>query len=110
MSSSLPNPDKQTYSIALPKTDASFVDLGENIIYNDTLVNKLNQCLMDTSAKGQINCSSKIIVHFVKQNETIESIAEKYSVTPEQIRSWNSLSDSTSIKVNDELILFKDNK
>lgn len=110
LSSNLPNPDKETYSIALPKTDALFVDLGENIVYNDTITNKLNQCLMDTSAKAQSNCSSKIIVHFVKQNETIKSIAQKYNVTPEQIRSWNSLPDSASVKPKDEIILFKDAK
>lgn len=110
LSSSLPNPDKQTYIILLPKTDASFVDLGENIVYNDSLTNKANTAMMDTVAKIQNPSASKIVVHFVKQNETIESIAKKYNVTTAQIRSWNSLSDTSSVHKNDEIILFKDNK
>jgi hypothetical protein len=109
-SSSLPNPDKETYTIAFPKTDATFVDLGENITYNDTAAGKVSQCLIDTSAKVQSTCSSKIIVHFVKQDETLQSIAEKYNVSVEQIRSWNTLADTSSVKVNDEIILFKDTK
>lgn len=110
LSSSLPNPEKETYTISLPKTDATFVDLGENIVYNDTTAAKVSQCLMDTSAKVQNLCSSKIIVHFVKQDETIETIAKKYNVSAEQVRSWNSLSDTSSLRTNDEIILFKDTK
>lgn len=110
LSSSLPDPQKETYTIYLPKTDATFVDLGENIVYNDTAANKFNQCLMDTSAKVQNQCSPKIIVHFVKQDETVETIAKKYNVSPEQLRSWNSLTDTSSLRTNDEIIIFKDTK
>jgi len=46
----------------------------------------------------------------VKKDETIETIAEKYNVSVEQIRSWNTLADTASIRVNDEIILFKDTK
>jgi membrane-bound lytic murein transglycosylase D len=108
LSSKLPNPHNQTYTISLPKRDAVFMDLGENIVFNDTTV-KPNQCLIDTSSKVQNSCSSKIIVHFVKKNETVEEIAKTYSVTPEQLRSWNSLNDSIPIKTDDEIIIFKDN-
>jgi LysM repeat protein len=85
-----------------------FIDLGENIDYNDTI--KPNQCLIDTSSKVQSFCGSKIIVHFVKGNETVDNIAKKYNVSAEQLRSWNSLSDSASLKADDEIIIFKDNK
>jgi len=110
LSSSLPNPEKETYTISLPKTDATFVDLGENIVYNDTTSGKVSQCLIDTSSKIQNLCSSKTIVHFVKQGETIETIAKKYNVSIEQVRSWNSLSDTSALRINDEIILFKDTK
>jgi membrane-bound lytic murein transglycosylase D len=109
ISSKLPNPHSLTYSISLPKKDATFMDLGENIVYNDTTA-KPNQCLIDTSAKVQNSCSSRIIVHFVKENETVEAIAKTYSVAPEQLRSWNSLSDSASLRTDDEIIIFKDTK
>ncbi len=108
VSSKLPNPHNEIYTISLPKRDAVFVDLGENIDYNDTV--RPNQCLIDTSSKVQSFCGSKIIIHFVKGHETIEEIAKNYDVTPAQLRSWNSLSDSASIKTDDEIILFKDNK
>jgi len=108
ISSKLPNQHKQTYTISLPKTDVTFMDLGENIDYNDTV--KPNQCLIDTSAQGQSSCSSKIIVHFVKKDETIDMIAKKYNVSVEQLRSWNSLNDSTALHPQDEIIIFKDNK
>jgi len=110
LSSELPNPEKETFMISLPKKDAVFIDLGETIVFNDTTASNVNKCLADTSAKTQSQCTSKIVVHFVKPNETISTIAKKYNVTPEQIRSWNSLADTSSLKVNDEVILFKDNK
>lgn len=110
LSSDLPNPEGVKYSISLPRTDASFVDLGENIVFNDSTAAQLNQCLIDTSAKVQNSCPSKVIVHFVKPNETIKTIAAKYNVTPEQIRSWNSLSDTASVNPKDEIIIFKNNK
>jgi membrane-bound lytic murein transglycosylase D len=110
ISSSLSNPDKETYIISLPKTDAIFFDLGENIIFNDTNAGRVSQCLMDTSAKVQNTCSSKIIVHFVKKDETLQTIAGKYNVSIEQLRSWNTLADTATVRVNDEIILFKDTK
>lgn len=110
IANSMPNPDKEKYTIFLPKTDAIFVDLGENIIYNDTTGGKISQCIMDTAAKVQSVCTPKTIVHFVKKDETIETIAKKYNVSAEQVRSWNSLSDTSSLKINDEIILFKDTK
>ena len=109
ISTKLPNPHGQTYTIQLPKKDAVFIDLGENIVFNDTSVIP-NQCLIDTSGKVQNSCSSKIIVHFVKENETVESIAKKYDVTKEQLSSWNSLADTATLRVDDEIIIFKDNK
>jgi membrane-bound lytic murein transglycosylase D len=109
ISSKLSNPKGETYTIQLPKKDAVFMDLGESIVYNDTAI-KPNQCLIDTSAEVQNSCSSKIIVHFVKENETVETIAKKYSVTKEQLCSWNSLADTASLRTDDEIIIFKDNK
>ena len=60
--------------------------------------------------KYKTNVLPKTIVHFIKEDETIETIAKKYNVSVEQIRSWNSLSDTSSLKPNDEIILFKDTK
>ncbi len=108
VSSKLANPKGLTYTIQLPKRDAVFIDLGENITYNDTAI--MNQCLIDTSSKTQNLCASKIIVHFVKKDETPESIAKKYDVTKEQLCSWNSLSDTATLRPEDEIIIFKDNK
>jgi membrane-bound lytic murein transglycosylase D len=108
LSSSFSNPQKQTYIIYLPKKDATFTDLGENVVYNDTA--QPNQCLIDTSSEVQNSCTSKILIHFVKQDETIETIAKNYHVTKEKLSLWNSLSDSIPLKTNDEIIIFKDNK
>ncbi len=106
-SSKLPNPKGETYTIQLPKRDAVFMDLGESIVYNDSTATP-NQCLIDTSASVQNMCSSKIIVHFVKKNETVESLAKTYNVTREQLCSWNSLADTASLRTDDEIIIFKD--
>jgi len=108
LTSSLPNPERKTYTISLPETGVTLVDLGEDIVYNDSV--KPNECLMDTSMKVQNSCSSKTITYVVKPDETIETIAKKYNVSIEQIRSWNSLTDSSSIHAGDEIILFKDQK
>jgi membrane-bound lytic murein transglycosylase D len=110
LSSNLPNPDKQTYIISIPKTDAVFVDLGENVVYNDSTNNIAPNHTPDTTSQPHNAGAAKIVVHFVKQDETIKSIAEKYNVTVAQICSWNSLSDTSSIKVNDEIIIFKGGK
>ncbi len=109
ISSRLTNPRGQTYTIQLPKRDAVFIDLGENIVFNDSTIVP-NQCLIDTSATVQNSCSSKIIVHFVKKDETAESIAKKYDVTKAQLCTWNSLADTATLRPDDELIIFKDNK
>jgi membrane-bound lytic murein transglycosylase D len=108
LTSSFSNPQRQTYVIYLPKKDAVFTDMGENIVYTDTA--QADKCLIDTSSEVQAQCTSKILVHFVKKDETLESIAKSYHVTKEKLCLWNSLVDSIPIKINDELIIFKDDK
>ena len=40
----------------------------------------------------------------------LQTIAGKYNVSIEQLRSWNTLADTATVRVNDEIILFKDTK
>ena len=100
------NPEKKTYKFSFPKRDAIFIDLGENIVYNDT-----GKCVasipIDTITQININGGAKILVHFVKEGETLESIAKKYNVTVEQLCTWNSCSDSSTVKPHDELMIFQ---
>ena len=59
-------------------------------------------------SKSQFQSSKRpdIIRHTVKENETIETIAEHYSVSTEDIRRWNKCNNSIHLGQNLKIITF----
>ncbi len=129
MSDKLNNTGGTEYVITLPRKNVPFEELGEDIVYNDSLesVQPLNtggnakteveidsakvtpaQCSVKsiTGASTPDTSEPKIIVHIVQSGETIECLAEKFRVTVDQIRAWNNISDTLIIKPGDELMMF----
>ncbi|MGA9116721.1 MAG: LysM domain-containing protein, partial [Bacteroidota bacterium] len=56
-------------------------------------------------AQKAIEDEGELTVHTVRRGETIQSVATRYSVTPEQIRKWNSLK-SEFLSPGTELYVF----
>lgn len=128
MAGRLSNPDQTEYTLTLPKTNVPFSELGEDIVYNDSTGNgmqagaggaSLTAAIIDTARVP--SCSTrkepggvtapdtvqpKIIVHIVQPGETIECLADKFRVSVDEIRAWNSISDTLIVKPGDELMMF----
>ncbi len=108
MNDRLSNSQKLTYFITLPKKDVPFAELGEDIIYSDSIFGYLCSFMeAATSTAKPDSAHPKIIVHIVQPDETMESIAKQYNVTLEQLRTWNSISDTVKVKARDELMIFE---
>jgi len=75
----------KTYYIALPKDRIMQSELASKVV-NDTL--SLSQTSLGDMPKEDL---MPIIEHKVEKDESIESIAIKYAVKPEDICTWNSL-------------------
>jgi len=105
MNDKLPNPQRLTYVITLPKKNVPFAELGENIIYSDSIPVPPQPAIASIGPKPDSG-QAKIIVHVVQPEETVETIAKQYNVTVEQVRTWNSISDTVKVKARDELMIF----
>jgi membrane-bound lytic murein transglycosylase D len=92
----LPDADKHIYAISIPQKNVPFLDLGEYITFTDS-----------SNMAKKDSLPSKIVIHVVKPGENMESIAKKYNVTAQQIRTWNSISDTLKLKPKDELMIFE---
>lgn len=102
MNDRLPNPTGKAYAINLPRRDTPFAELGENIIYSDSMphVEVASSAKVDSLQQG-------IVVHIVTPGETLESIARQYNTTEQQLRTWNSLNDTIKVKPRDEIMIFE---
>ncbi|WP_173236890.1 lytic transglycosylase [Legionella antarctica] len=47
------------------------------------------------------------IIHIVQHNDTVEKIQEKYGVSARAIQSWNKLSNFKSLRVGQQLIIWR---
>jgi len=101
VNSKLDNPLKHSYIITLPKTDVCFGELGENIVYTDDANDTSG-----TAKKAIDTVQPRIIVHIIKGNETLDSVAQEYNVTVQQLRIWNAIPDTLRLKPRDEIMIF----
>jgi membrane-bound lytic murein transglycosylase D len=92
----LPDADRHMYAISIPQKNVPFLDLGEYITFVDS-----------SNIAKKDSVPAKIAIHVVKAGENIESIAKEYNVTVEQLRTWNSISDTLKLKPKDELMIFE---
>ncbi len=68
----------------------------------------VNYRLLAEGAQGNI-ASSDLILHKIKQGETISKIAKKYSIPAELIVTWNGLESIHKIRAGQQLALYIDN-
>ncbi len=106
---SLMNPAKKTYIFQFPKKE--FMNRNFDEMESDLLINELK-----TDSIKDFNISDTIglpgsktpmgITHKVLKGETIQSIAEKYKVTENEIRMWNLIDEKKEPEMNTEIIIF----
>ncbi len=101
--------DKQ-YILRLPRKNIeNFVSLEDSIYLATGKVEAKNEKPFAISNKGSAGAFKieKIKATYqVKKNETIDSIAKVYNVSPSDIRKWNKLSDSAAITTGQQLTIF----
>jgi|SRR6185312_8235641 len=100
----LPNPEKKMYAITMPLKNVPFEDLGEYITFVDTTSVEARAA---DSIKKNDGKAGKLVIHIVKEGESIKSIAKQYNVSVDKICSWNSISDTLKLKPKDELMIFE---
>ena len=105
VNSRLDNPLRHTYTITLPKTDVCFGELGENIVYTDEANDTSG-----TAKTAKDTVQPRILVHIIKEGETLDSVAKQYNVTVQQLRIWNSIPDTLRLKARDEIMIFENKK
>lgn len=64
------------------------------------------------TAQADVNASSqpRKLNYTIKSGDTLGKIAAKYDVSVKQIMQWNKITDETSIRPNQELIVLVDAK
>jgi membrane-bound lytic murein transglycosylase D len=68
------------------------------------------QLLPDTIAKTKAANRDNLVMHQVKQGETVSRISKLYNVPPELIMSWNNLKNVKSVKSGQQLALYIDQR
>ena len=81
-------PASQTYA---------FVD-KEDSVYTHRIEELLADCVPVNAAAGSKNLTLEKITHVVASGENIYTIANRYGVTPKDIRKWNGLSSNRVAK------------
>jgi membrane-bound lytic murein transglycosylase D len=76
---------------------------GEKLMPGDQLKIRINPS--SKPLNGHQRKGVKEIVHVVREGESLWSVAQKYNVTIEEIRSWNSLNGGDRIYPSDRLKL-----
>ncbi|MFH0780362.1 MAG: LysM peptidoglycan-binding domain-containing protein [Pseudomonadota bacterium] len=66
------------------------------------------QLLSDNIAKTKTANHDNLVMHQVKQGDTVSKISKLYNVPPELIMSWNQIKSTKSIKVGQQLALYID--
>lgn len=47
------------------------------------------------------------VLHIVQRGETYQALANKYQISPDEIRQWNNIQPSTPLKKNQQLLIWK---
>lgn len=81
-------PASQTYA---------FVD-KEDSVYTHRIEELLANCIPVNAADGSKNLTLEKITHVVASGENIYTIANRYGVTPKDIRKWNGLGSNRVAK------------
>jgi len=103
------NKYKNTYTIVFPKKEymnRNFDDFETDLLKNEFKNDSLAILLTDTNLLSAKNLEIKLI-HKVAKDETINSIAEFYEVSVQELCKWNSITEKTELTVGSEIIIIK---
>ena len=90
------------YTLTLPKEKIALFLSNEDEIYVFIQQQKQNSLL----AQQQMNTQEEKIVHKVKYGETLKSIAAKYGISVQDIKTWNYIG-RRGLKPGKHLIIYK---
>ncbi len=96
------NPDKETFIIKIPKNDKN----DYSSYYNDLIGDESPE--MDSVrvlAPTDSLSSLQIITHIVNEKQTLKEIAEFYTVSENDLKLWNDINETTSVKAGKKLII-----
>ena len=84
----------------LNKLSNSFIKIGQNLLIP---IPAYKQLAKDTPIKS--TWKTKKRVHYVKQGDTLWSIANQYKISVKQLTTWNNISQNTALMLNQELLI-----
>lgn len=93
----LPNTDIKTYEIRIPKNlTADYSSYIRDLAGVDGAFNPIQEEPPITAIvkEDSLGLNRKIVLHLVKENETIDELAVFYEVKPEELRKWNGIKDN----------------
>ncbi len=89
------------YTLTLPKEKIALFLSNENEIYAYIQSQKQNPLIAE-----QLNVKEEKIVHKVRKGESLKSIAKKYHVTVQDIKTWNYISKK-GLRAGRTLIIYR---
>ncbi len=99
----IPATANNTYILRLPKEYVGLFVSNEKEIYSY----KSKKGIEKEKLLAQIKQAKESNVHSVKKGETLGSIARKYNVSVNNLKSWNSMK-GTNLRIGQKLTLFAD--
>lgn len=106
--------NKRTEELELPKNNVFMIRYRSGITDILTPIDQPTEPEKPAEEDKTDEPEFKVIFHSVEPGETLKSVAEKYNVSPEQIKEWNDLpsrqSPSTRLKPDMQLMIYQPNK
>jgi membrane-bound lytic murein transglycosylase D len=100
----IPSTKDKTYFLRLPK------NLVPDFVNNETALYAYNQQKLQQEKENiitQLNHSQESFLYYVKKKETVNTIAEKFGVSANDIRMWNNLRKK-GVRTNQRIIINRD--
>ena len=76
-------------------------------MYNNTNINIMNEIDIE---ENNVNSSPSMIVHIVKQGDTLWNIAKQHNTTVEEIVNVNKIEDPNNISIGQKLFIPRFNR
>ncbi|MBA3664723.1 MAG: transglycosylase SLT domain-containing protein [Bacteroidetes bacterium] len=106
----LPNPTRKTYEIRVPKNlTADYSTYIRDLAGEDGGLSQDPEeapVKTEVGVKDTLTTNAKMILHVVKENETIEELADFYEVKASQLRKWNNLKEKQEAVAGQTLSIY----
>jgi membrane-bound lytic murein transglycosylase D len=105
--SALSNPEKKAYLFVFLKKGTHLYPEDEALAENSSHSDSLR---FVTPAEIAIDSLSRIVKYVVLESDHLSTLAMKYGVTEEMIRSWNHIDPKSDVKAGEEIVILRTNK